>query len=242
MSDILLNTINSEKRQQNVNSVIESRYLKAVDLFKQSELSSCEQEKQQFDTLACQLLQQDAELGHTDAQYAYAQCLRFGIGIEKNQQHGIEWLERAVEQKHLEAQFELAMLLPLEHEQHLTLLQNAAKQGHIQSILCMAVHEQRKQNYANALHWLTIAKELGVPRAYYLLAQMYRLGHGVERDLVEVVLLLEKAAELGDVDAYFELFQAYKNGYGTKKNSSKALHYLSLARNHQHLEAASIEY
>ena len=53
---------------------------------------------------------------------------------------------------------------------------------------------------------------------------------------------LTQAADLGHVDAYFELFQAYKDGNGVRKDKQVALKYLQLARDHQHIEAASIEF
>ena len=75
-----------------------------------------------------------------------------------------------------------------------------------------------------------------------MLAQLYRHGNGVDQCPVQTVNFLTDAAELGHVDASFELFQAYNKGYGVSKNKIMALKYLQLARDHQHLEAASIEF
>ncbi|MDQ9020612.1 sel1 repeat family protein [Acinetobacter sichuanensis] len=183
-----------------------------------------------------------AALNHyIPAQYSYAQCLRTGIGTEKNFEHGVQWLERAAQNNNADAQFELAMLIAVEHPQHLALLQAAANNRHVQAMLCMAVHEQQKEQFGQALQWLDLAKDADSARAYYLLAQMYGNGQGVEADPKQRVALLIKAAERGDVDAYFELYQAYSQGLGIRKNKKNAVKYLDLAKQNQHIEACAIE-
>lgn len=140
------------------------------------------------------------------------------------------------------AQFELSMQLPLEHEQHLILLRSAALGGHEQAILCMATYEQRQQNFEGVLHWLGLAKDLDCAKAYFRLAELYKCGQGVPSNLEQSVEYYKKAAELGDIEASFELFKSYKDGLGVKKCKETAEKYLNMAKHHQHLEAASIEF
>ena len=105
----------------------------------------------------------------------------------------------------------------------------------------MSIFEQRQENAEGALHWLNKAKELNVPRAFFLLAQLYREGKLVEEDLKRSTGLFIEAADYGDVDAYFELFKIYRDGVGVRKSKKAAAKYLDLAKKNQHIEAASIE-
>lgn len=224
------------------NGHVESAYLAAVTLLKNAETVKTEQKRKEYTTLAFELLTHAAVAGNVPAQYSLAQCLRYGIGIEKNIDQGISWLERAAMQNHPDAQFELAMLLPLEHEHHLPLLNAAADKAHVQAMLCMSIYEQRQNNAEGALHWLNKAKELKVPRAFFLLAQLYREGKLVKEDLKQSANLFVDAADQGDIDAYFELFKIYRDGVGVRKNKKTATKYLDLAKKNQHIEAASIEF
>ncbi|MBO3655910.1 SEL1-like repeat protein [Acinetobacter bereziniae] len=224
------------------NGHIESAYLAAVNLLKNAENAKTEQKHQEYATLAVELLSHAAVAGHVPAQYSLAQCLRYGLGTEKNLDQGVSWLERAAMQNHPDAQFELSMLLPLEHEHHLPLLNAAAEKGHTQAMLCMSIFEQRQDNAQGALDWLNKAKELQVPRAFFLLGQMYREGKCVDVDLSLSADLFKQAADHGDIDSYFELFKIYKDGIGVRKNKKTASKYLDLAKENQHIEAASIEF
>ncbi|OTG80677.1 tetratricopeptide repeat protein [Acinetobacter sp. ANC 4648] len=224
------------------NGHIESIYLVAVELLKQSDIAQNSAARTELHQQAFGFMQQAALAGNRDAQYSFSQFLKQGIGTEKDLQQGLYWLKQAAQNHHCDAQFELAMLLPLQHEQHLPLLGTAAQNGHIQAMLCMAIHAQRQQKIEQALAWLHKAKAGNSPRACYLLAQIYRDGVGITADLPQSVEFLQQAADLGDIEAYFELFKAYKEGLGVRKNKSLAIKYLNLAKENQHIEAASIEF
>ena len=115
MSEITLYTINSGKKQPTLacsEHLIESNYLQAMALLQQQENAMSDAEK-------TVLVAQAAESGHANAQYMYAQFLRYGTGVEKNLEQSLFWLKHAADQQYEDAQFELAMLLPLDDEQHL---------------------------------------------------------------------------------------------------------------------------
>ena len=219
---------------------VDAAYLAAVETIRRADELKDGAEQQELRQQAFQLMHQAAVEGHAPAQYSLAQCYRFGVGVEKNIEQGVVWLEKATLQNNSDAQFELAMLLPIEHLQHRQLLNAAAENGHTQAMLCMAVMEQRQQNLSGTLEWLNKAQELDVARASYLLADIYKHGKDTEVNLKQSFELYKQAAELGDVDAYFELFKAYKDGLGIRKNKKMANKYLNLAKDHQHIEAASI--
>lgn len=219
---------------------IEACYWYGIETLRKAERAQDEAETLQLNQRACQFLQVAALHGDVAAKFYYGQCLRMGIGIEKNPDEGIQWLDQAAQQGNTDAQFELAMLLNPEDPRHVALLSAAAKNAHVQAMLCMAIYEQQKQQFGQAIQWLDLAQQAKSARASYLLARMYRAGQGVDVDLKHVVTLLQQAAEGGDVDAYFELYQAYSQGLGIRKNKKNAEKYLALAQQNQHIEACAI--
>lgn len=219
---------------------IEASYWAGAENLRYADASQKEAEKIQYTQKAYELFKYAALHGYAPAQYSFGRCLKAGIGTEKNVEHGLQWLERAAQNNHADAQFELAMLLAVEHPKHLPLLHAAANNRHVQAMLCMAVHEQQQQQFGQALQWLDLAKDADSARAYYLLAQMYGEGQGVDLDLKQRVEYLIQAAERGDVDAYFALYQTYSQGVGVRKNKKNAAKYLALAQQNQHIEACAI--
>jgi TPR repeat protein len=69
------------------------------------------------------------------------------------------------------------------------------------------------------------------------LAEMYRKGRGVKRDLITAAQWYEKAATEGDAEAQFNLGDMYKQGLGVDKNNALAIKWLRKAANQGH-EAA----
>lgn len=165
-----------------------------------------------------------------------------GILIMMNLDNIDQSLLKKAESGDATAQFELSMLLPLEHRQHISLLTSAAQQGHEQALLCMARYEQRQKNFEGAMNWLNQAKDLNIPRAYFLLAEIFKLGEDVPLDLEQSIEYYKQAADLGETDASFELFKIYKDGIGVRKNKEIAEKYLNLAKQNLHIEAAAIEF
>ena len=72
--------------------------------------------------------------------------------------------------------------------------------------------------------------------------QSKQVSEKLKEDLKQSATLFVEAADQGDVDAYFELFKIYRDGLGVRKNKKTATKYLDLAKENQHIEAASIEY
>lgn len=220
---------------------IEAAYLAAIEILQDIDLIEDETDRRKAAIESFNLLTQAAMQGHSEAQFSLAQCYRYGLGTEKNSELGLHWLDQAAQKHNPDAEFELSMTFPIEHESHHHLLSSSAEKGHAQAMLCMYVLEQKRNQMQQALEWLHKAKDQAVPRAYYLLAQHHKNGLAGEVDWQMVIDYLKEAADLGDVDAYFELYQAYSNGTGVRKNKKTALKYLNLAKENQHLEAAAIE-
>lgn len=69
------------------------------------------------------------------------------------------------------------------------------------------------------------------------LAEMYRKGRGVDRDLITAAQWYEKAAVEGDAEAQFNLGDMYKQGLGVEKNNALAIKWLRKAANQGHKAA-----
>ncbi|KAF8455638.1 hypothetical protein BGX38DRAFT_1081136, partial [Terfezia claveryi] len=65
--------------------------------------------------------------------------------------------------------------------------------------------------------------------AIYELANCYRQGWGVPKDLAAAFQYYLTAANLGDTDAMNEVALCYLEGYGTKKDKFEAARYYRLA-------------
>ena len=91
-----------------------------------------------------------------------------------------------------------------------------------------------RQNYDDALRYLTRAAGADDAEAQSALGSMYAKGLGVTRDYVQAEHWYRKAADQGDVDAMVRLGTMYYSGveeYGIRKDFNKAFHYYSSAAN-----------
>ncbi|KAA8733921.1 sel1 repeat family protein [Acinetobacter qingfengensis] len=219
----------------------EAAYQAALVVLQQVDQITDSAQKQQLLQQALQLLAQAAHAGVASAQFSLGQCLTQGIGVEVNRQEGFRWIERAAQQGNVDAIFALALNLPVEHEQHLPLLNTAAQAGHPKAMMCMGIYCQNHDQPAEAIEWFTHAKARGDIRAGYLLGIAYRDGLGVDADAKLAVELLNQAGEQGDADAYFALYESYKEGIGVRKNKKSQAKYLKLAQTAQHPKALEIQ-
>lgn len=219
---------------------IEASYQAAMTVLGQLDQIQSAEIKQELSEQAVQFLQLAATHQHVEAQFSLGQCLRLGLGVQKDDQAALVWLERAALGGHSQAQFEVAMLIPVDHPQHLPLLKAAADGQYPQAVLCMGLYEQQSARPDEAVAWFKWGQEIEIPRASYLLAKMYQGGQGTGATATQAFELFKQAAELGESDAYFDLYLAYKDGQGVRKNKKSATKYLNLAKANNHLEAAAI--
>ena len=108
-----------------------------------------------------------AEKGDADAAFNLGQAYRLGRGVEVNLGAAQTWLARAAEQKHLDAQTTLGLLL----------FQNG--------------------NRAGGLRWLKTAAERGEPRALLVYGTALYNGDGVPRDPILAYAYVSRAAAQG---------------------------------------------
>jgi TPR repeat protein len=90
----------------------------------------------------------------------------------------------------------------------------------------------RKSNYRNAIHWLTMAGEQGVAKAWYALFRIYvRPNTGLtQQTAAEVQRCLERAAEQGHVTAQLELGKScWRSRRSRESNDVRAAYWLQKA-------------
>ncbi|MFL0801155.1 MAG: ankyrin repeat domain-containing protein [Agarilytica sp.] len=76
----------------------------------------------------------EARLGHAEAQYQVAKLYLSGMGVDRNEKNGIFWLEKATDQNHDDAQYNLAVLLrATDSERSTMLLSSLASKGNVRA-------------------------------------------------------------------------------------------------------------
>lgn len=150
-------------------------------------------------------LQSLAERGDPDAQFELGLRMLTGEGVKKNEKEGVQWMEKAANQKHLRAQFVMGSL----YEDGAGVPKNEGK----------------------AFEWYRKAAENGFAPAQHAVAMAYDLGKGVKKDAVKGTEWLQKAADQNHPPALTALAAKIERGVGVAKSPAKAaLYYLRAAQ------------
>jgi len=112
-----------------------------------------------------------AELFHPAAQFGYARCLEWGLGVSANADDAFRWYERAAQ---------------LGDAQALCRLGEAAQKG-----------ERGEPDGKAAFGWYMKAAQQAFPPAMESVGRCYADAFGVERDMEEAEKWYKKAAEAG---------------------------------------------
>ncbi|QXW26875.1 sel1 repeat family protein [Acinetobacter johnsonii] len=139
-----------------------------------------------------------------------------------------------------DAQFELAEIyMQSDNEAHIELAEEwalkAAQLGHVEAMYWLgegyAVYakdmqeedtEESNAYFEHAHRWLEQAAKHNHPAAILELANFYRRGDVVEKDVAKSIELVEQSAKLGEVQAMRDLAFIYANGLGIDANEEKA--------------------
>lgn len=139
-----------------------------------------------------------------------------------------------------DAQFELAEIyMQSEKEEHIELAEEwalkAAQLGQVEAMYWLgegyAVYakdmleedpEESKTYFEHAHRWLEQAAKHNHPAALLELANFYRRGDVVEKDVAKSIELVEQSAKLGEVQAMRDLAFIYANGLGIDADEEKA--------------------
>ena len=139
-----------------------------------------------------------------------------------------------------EAQFEFAEIyMQSENDDHIELAEEwalkAAQLGHVEAMYWLGegytayakdlLEEdpaEAKTYFEHAHRWLEQAVKQQHPAAIFELANFYRRGDVVEKDIAKSIEMLEQAAKLGEVQAMRDLVAIYEHGLGVDIDDEKA--------------------
>lgn len=139
-----------------------------------------------------------------------------------------------------DAQFELAEIyMQSENDEHVELAEEwalkAAQLGHVEAMYWLgegyAVYakdmqeedpEESKAYFEHAHRWLEQAAKHNHPAAILELANFFRRGDVVEKDVAKSIELVEQSAKLGEIQAMRDLAFIYANGLGIDADEEKA--------------------
>jgi TPR repeat protein len=126
-----------------------------------------------------------------EARYQLSILLRTGLGMRADPARGLRLLEEAAAGGHAEALTSLGTLLvqgeevPRDAPRGLALLEHAAGMGNAGAMYSLAfIHFRQRNDTATGFGWMRRAAEKGHAAAVNELAEMYRRGDGVPRDMV----------------------------------------------------------
>ena len=147
-----------------------------------------------------------AKTGNANAQYTLGSYYYLGSnGVEQSYSKAAYWWEKAAEQGHRGAQFNLG--------------------------ICYSDGKGVEQSYSKAAYWYERAAEQGNSDAQYNIGVCYYNGNGVEQSYSKAAYWWKKAAEQGHSDAQFNLGTCYYNGNGVEKSKTNAIYWFRKACN-----------
>ena len=156
------------------------------------------------ETQAAKISLQKAETGDADAQYDIGKRLLEGMGVKRDIERAIFWLNKSAEQGCVDAQFLIGMSSE-DCTEAAKWLNKAANQGHAQAQFQMGqayLHAAGvPQNYEEALTWLQKSANQGNADAFYTLAQMHDEGVGIEENSNKAAEYYLESAKLGNAKA-----------------------------------------
>ncbi len=154
-----------------------------------------------------------------------------------------------------DAQFELAEIyMQSENDEHVELAEEwalkAAQLGHVEAMYWLgegyAVYakdmqeedpDESKTYFEHAHRWLEQAAKHNHPAAILELANFFRRGDVVEKDVAKSIELVEQSAKLGEVQAMRDLAFIYANGLGIDADEEKADYWTEKANTAEQPEA-----
>lgn len=191
------------------------------------------QDGAQWDQLPIATLQQTAQSGSAEAQYALAMRYHKGREVLQNFAQAAELLQAAADQGHAAAQNRLGQYYfagigaPRDAALALKWLAAAAASGDAQFIYDYAAALENgadgTADPARAADFYAKAAELGLDDAVVSLGVLYQHGHGVEQDLGRARELYEGPASRGHARAQNNLGLLYVRGDGVAQDYERAV-------------------
>ena len=195
----------------------EARFPMAMEFLGRMYLSGMYVEKNAI--RGCELCRQAAKEGLRSAQTSYADCCKYGWGMEQDLEKAAEWYKKSAEHGDVGAMQELAELLlegdgvDQDVDRAVDLFKNAAVGGVAKaqfmygSIMLQPQGvgvEDVMQDVPSGIEWIKKAAEQSLGMAECTLAAFYVQGVGVEKDLAKAKELCERALEHGGLPQEME--------------------------------------
>lgn len=207
---------------------------------------------------AIDLLQKSAKAGNAKAQYELGNLYWTNqdslIPIKIDTLMAIQWYEKSADQCYAQAQYSLAYIYEntsgnLKNNQRaFDLYKAAANQGLADALYRMGriyqygITDIVAKNDTIALKYYQQAADLACPAAMLNLGLLYyRGGDMLKADKHKTITLFQKAAELGYAEAQYRLGLSYMYGIegAVSKDSTKAIKWLKLAAQNNHIKACN---
>ncbi|OTG66630.1 tetratricopeptide repeat protein [Acinetobacter silvestris] len=145
-----------------------------------------------------------AVAGNAEAQFDLAE-LYMQSEDEDDNEHAEEWALKAAQLGHVEAMYWLG-------EGYAFYAKDMLEED----------PDEAKIYFEHAYRWLEQASKFKHPAAILELANFYRRGDVVKKDVAKSIELVQQAAELGDVQAMRDLACIYEHGLGLPVDEAKA--------------------
>ena len=199
-----------------------------------------------------EFIEQDKQQPDADTEFRVVNMYLKGLGVEKNPQEGLKWLEVCCEQKSARAQYQLAVMyqkgdgVPQDeikaqslYSESLAGFLNQEKEtpaAYVEyQIAGMYKHGNgTEQDNDAAFQWYVEAAEKGYPHAAYCTARACYEGIGTEQSYPDAVEWYRKATKGGDAYAMYALGKMYRDGIGVELNNERAYQYFLAAAKSEH--------
>ncbi|MCX7155342.1 MAG: SEL1-like repeat protein [Rhodocyclales bacterium] len=188
-----------------------------------------------------------ANQGQVGAQLAVATQLLAGRGVAMDRKVAGDWLVRAAETQDPVAHYLLGRLRQGAGEADLGKVRSsfrfAAAAGHreaqfaLGTLLAKSASDVDKKE---AAEWFAKAHEAGHIAAANRLAELYRDGAGVPRQMDKARSIFQQAAEQGDANAMYNLAAMQNEGLGGARDTDKALRWYARAADQGHEKASEV--
>lgn len=190
-----------------------------------------------------------AEDRQEDAQALYSRGLMYleGKRVPRDYQKAADWIGKAAEAGHPEAQHDLGLMyykgrgVELDYQKACEWFAKAAEAGHATARYNMGVMYENgygvPKDMARAAEWYQEAAAQGHAKAQFTLGMMRFSGRGLEQDFAKSAEWFKKAAAQGHVKAQYNLGLMYAKGQGVPRDYRQACAWWEKAAEQKHAAA-----
>ncbi len=189
-------------------------------------------------TEAMQQLRPLADNGDYRSQYYVAFMYIYGYGVARNEQMGLDYLKKSLEQNHDAAQALMGFLynqgiaVPVDHKKAVTYYQKAADQGNTSALLNLGLAYYLgsgvPRNLSKAVDLLKKIPIDEKPEAGRYLGDMYLMMDD-EENAALAIEAYRVAADAGDYASYNALAKLYLEGVYVEEDAERAVKYYTYA-------------